>query len=414
LNQIAVPGSTSATQLAIDFHRTMERLETSDAPDIATLILHKAAAQRVSDIHLVPTESTTRMQWRIDGVLHLIAEFDADLGSRLTTRFKVMAGLLTYRTDQPQEGRVSREYSANEIRVSTFPTLHGEKAALRLFGQRDHLQRVDQLGFPAAISEAIQQQLCATSGVMLLTGPSGSGKTTTGYACLREVIARSDDQRSVMTLEDPIEVAVDGATQSQVRPAVGFDLAAGLKALMRQDPDVILVGEIRDAATADSVFQAALTGHLVITTFHAGSASEAVGRLLEMGIEPYLMRSALRMILCQRLLRRRCECQGSPENISRQRNSSDNSSQSPGPSLACTACGGTGYHGRMVLAEMLDLSTPELARAILQRCAADEIEQAARAAGMLTLHEAAAEAVRDGVTLEAEVFRVLGRQQRQQ
>jgi len=382
----------------------------SEAPDVSRLILQQARLHRASDVHLVPTETGTRMQWRIDGVLHDIAEFSDDLGSRLVARFKVTAGLLTYRSDVPQEGRIAREYSEAETRVSTLPTLHGEKAAIRLFAGNDALQRVNQLGLPADIGEALVASLTQTSGVILFTGPSGSGKTTTAYACLREIIAQSDARRSVMTLEDPIEVALQGATQSQVRPSVGFDLPTGLRAMMRQDPDVILVGEIRDPATAESVFQAALTGHLVITTFHAGSAAEAVSRLLEMGIEPYLMRSTIRTIICQRLLRRLCEQCSSESNPERDPELADKSYVDTGQRSACAACGGTGYHGRTVLAEMLDLSKPEMARVILQRCDASEISSAAEQTGMKSLSERSAELVARTVTSQGEVFRVLGRQ----
>jgi general secretion pathway protein E len=400
------------SSLTADFSRDMQALpaeSVSEAPHVADLILQAARRHRASDIHLVPTGLATRMQWRIDGVLQQVAEFDTDLGTRLLARFKVMCGLLTYRTDVPQEGRIAREHSDSEVRISTLPTLHGEKIAIRLFAQNDQLQRVDQLGLPQDVADGVTQQLGATSGVILLTGPSGSGKTTTAYACLRNIIANSADQRSVMTLEDPIEVAVDGTTQSQVRPTVGFDLAAGLKAMMRQDPDVIFVGEIRDPSTAESVFQAALTGHLVITTFHAGSAAEAIGRLLEMQIEPYLMRSTIRTITCQRLLRRHCQTCQCPDSVDGFSDSSDNSRKHLDQDTACTACGGTGYHGRLVLAEMLDLSTPEMARVILQRCDASEIASAAASTGMTVLAQRAAMAVNNGDTSQDEVFRVLGR-----
>jgi type II secretory ATPase GspE/PulE/Tfp pilus assembly ATPase PilB-like protein len=356
------------------------------------------------------------MQWRVDGVLHAIAGFDRDLASRIIARLKVISGLLTYRTDVPQEGRVAREYSPTEVRVTTFPTLHGEKAAIRMFAQQ-----LAQLGLPQNILGPLARQLDATAGVILLTGPSGSGKTTTVYACLREIIAQSRGARCIMTLEDPIEVAVDGATQSQVRPSTGFDLATGLRSLMRQDPDVILVGEIRDPQTAEAAFQAALTGHLVLTTFHAGSACEALTRLLDMQIEPYLLRSGLRSVICQRLLRRSCtHCStdgvnirsrvetGIAEKSEKLSDRSDKSGLAVTPGSTCSHCGSTGYSGRMVLAEMLDPDQPEIARAILQRTDARQLATLAESAGMETLQQAAATAVTAGLTNREEVLRVLG------
>jgi type II secretory ATPase GspE/PulE/Tfp pilus assembly ATPase PilB-like protein len=396
---------------------------TSDdyVPNIVRLILGEARKGRASDVHLVPSESALMMQWRVDGVLHAIAGFDRELAARIIARLKVISGLLTYRTDVPQEGRVAREYSPTEVRVTTFPTLHGEKAAIRMFAENDQLQQLAQLGLPRNILSPLARQLDATAGVILLTGPSGSGKTTTVYACLREIIAQSRGARCIMTLEDPIEVAVDGATQSQVRPSTGFDLATGLRSLMRQDPDVILVGEIRDPQTAEAAFQAALTGHLVLTTFHAGSACEALTRLLDMQIEPYLLRSGLRSVICQRLLRRSCaHCSpgdpsmqslaeiGIAEKSEKLSDRSDKSGLAVTPGSTCSHCGSTGYSGRMVLAEMLDPDQPEIARAILQRTDARQLATLAESAGMETLLQAAVKAIAAGLTSHEEVLRVLG------
>ncbi len=406
--------------LAAGFVEVLGQLSaTSDeyVPSIVTLLLDQARRARASDIHLVPTESALIVQWRIDGVLHPIAGFDRDLAPRVVARLKVISGLLTYRTDVPQEGRVSREFSRTEVRVTTFPTLHGEKAAIRLFAENDELQNLKQLGLPEEVEKELREHLAATAGVILLTGPSGSGKTTTAYACLRDIIADSAGTRCIMSLEDPVEVAVEGATQSQVRPAAGFDLATGLRSLMRQDPDVIFVGEIRDPATAEAAFQAALTGHLVLTTFHAGNSAEAMTRLLEMQIEPYLIRSGLRTVICQRLLRRTCpSCHGQaaeseiirPHVMESERTINKSESQ-PAQHTACTVCGSTGYHGRLVLAEMLDPSSPEVAKAILNKLDAPEVARLAESSGMKTLLQRAATAVTSGQTSYDEVLRVLGR-----
>lgn len=384
-------------------------------PDVVRLILTEARKSRASDVHLVPSESALMMQWRIDGVLHAVAGFDKELAGRIIARLKVICGLLTYRTDVPQEGRVAREYSTSEVRVTTFPTLYGEKAAIRMFAESDVLQTLDELGLPDVICQNVRSHLAATAGVLLWTGPSGSGKTTSAYACLRDIIAQSAGARCVMTLEDPIEVAIDGATQSQVRPSAGFDLTSGLRSLMRQDPDVILVGEIRDPATAEAAFQAALTGHLVLSTFHAGSAAEALARLLDMQIEPYLLRSGLRSIVCQRLLRRTCpKCHGpqrgrlDPEKSDAPGNSLDKSGPGIGPAAACEQCGSTGYLGRLVLAEMLDPDVPEIARAILNKSDSRLLASLAESTGMETLRQSADRAISNGQTTLDEVLRVLG------
>ena len=192
------------------------------------------------------------------------------------------------------------------MRLSTFPTLYGEKAVVRLFAGAGRFLRLDDLGLPDEVREALGALLAETSGAIVLSGPAGSGKTTTIYACLRELVAATAGRRSLATLEDPIEVAVPGVTQSQVNLAAGFTLETGLRSLLRQDPEVIVVGEIRDRPTAETAFQASLTGHLVLTTFHAGSAAGALGRLADMGIEPYLLRSGVLAVVSQRLLRRLC------------------------------------------------------------------------------------------------------------
>ncbi|MCE2795416.1 MAG: GspE/PulE family protein [Planctomyces sp.] len=378
-------------------------------PETVQMMLLQAAHQRVSDIHLTPEETILRMQWRIDGVLQTAAGFDREFGSRLVARLKVIAGLLTYRTDVPQEGRVAAEFSESEIRVSTFPTLYGEKAAVRLFGGNSERQMLEQLGLPAESERCLWQQLLATSGVLLITGPSSSGKTTTAYALIREILRQSAGARCVMTMEDPIESAIAGAAQSQVRPAAGFDLAAGLKSMMRQDPDVIMVGEIRDPATAEATFQAALTGHLVIATFHAGSAVEALTRLLEMGLEPYLVRSALNLVVSQRLLRRSCDCRHSREGISPARQvSPDKSLSTEGLSFGCNRCGGTGYLGRMALAECLDPSFPLVARSLLARSDSQALFAAAEQSGLVSLKELGERAIRAGETTREEFLRVFG------
>ena len=293
-------------------------------------------------------------------------------------RLKVLAELLTYRTDVPQEGRIRGAPGEVEMRVSTFPTLFGEKAVVRLFASPGLFLRLDDLGLPAEVSDGLGRLLGETSGAIVLSGPAGSGKTTTIYACLRELAARSSGQRSLATLEDPIEAVVPGVAQAQVNLAAGLTLESGLKSLLRQDPEVIAIGEIRDRATAEIALQAALTGHLILTTFHAGSACEVIGRLLDMGIEPYVVRSGLRAVVAQRLVRRLCSCSTPAEHSDQFLGLPVQSARVP---RGCELCRGTGYRGRTVLAELLLPEQDELARAILARADVRQLEQVAVAAG---------------------------------
>jgi type II secretory ATPase GspE/PulE/Tfp pilus assembly ATPase PilB-like protein len=291
------------------------------------------------------------------------------------------------------------------MRVSTFPTLHGERAVVRLFAAEGRYLYLADLALPGEIQSALARLVNETSGAILLTGPAGSGKTTTAYACLREVARASAGWRSVVTLEDPIEMALTGVSQSQVQSAAGFTLATGLRSLMRQDPEVILVGEIRDTETVETVFQAALTGHLVISTFHAGSAVGAISRLLDMGIEPYLITSGLRAVLHQRLLRRLCECSQEMSDAGDRLGLPISHAHK---ALSCDRCRHTGYKGRLAVAEMLPTLSGGLAQAVLRRNDSGELARLAKAAGMTTVFERACAAVEAGQTDPAEVRRVLG------
>jgi type II secretory ATPase GspE/PulE/Tfp pilus assembly ATPase PilB-like protein len=396
--------------LADQFQRLLPAIGPADpqyVPQLVEAILQASRAARATDVHLVPAADHLQMSWRIDGVLQPVASFPSALSPRIVARLKVLAHLLTYRIDTPQEGRLLPPAGApsDEVRLSTFPTLFGEKAVLRLFTGAGRYQRMDELGLPPEVLQTLQRLLEETGGVILLTGPAGSGKTTTIYAALRELADKSHGGRSLVSLEDPIEIVVPGVAQSQVQPAAGFDLVTGLRSLMRQDPEVIMVGEIRDRETAETVFQAALTGHLVLTTFHAGSTAQAVNRLSDMGIEPYLLRSAIRAIVCQRLLRRLCDC-------ARPIGSDDEKLGLPvgqaRVATGCEACQETGYRGRFLLTELLVPAGAELGREILSRSDAADLERRAISAGMVSQFMRACRAVNEGVTSPAEVRRVLG------
>jgi type II secretory ATPase GspE/PulE/Tfp pilus assembly ATPase PilB-like protein len=353
------------------------------------LVLAEGVHRSASDVHFEPTPAALEVRFRIDGVIHPVATLPRELAPNVIARLKVLSELLTYRVDVPQEGRIRLAESGNveDMRVSTFPTVHGEKAVVRIFHAAAELLELDQLGLSPEIERNLTALLKERSGAIFLTGPSGSGKTTTIYACLRR-LAGDGAGRHIVTIEDPVERWVEGVSQSQARPGSTFDFARGLRSLMRQDPDVIMVGEIRDPETAAAATEAALTGHLVFSTLHAGSACGVIGRLLEMGIEPYVLTSGLRGILNQRLLRRLCEaCRNSPG--------------------GCTACGGAGYRGRLLIAELLTIDAA-IRQAILAKADTDTLEAVAAQTGWKTIRHAADEAVGAGRTTSEEVVRVLG------
>lgn len=377
-------------------------------------ILTAARDANASDVHLRPTADKMEMAWRLDGVLQPVAVFPRELAPQIVARLKVLAELLTYRTDTPQEGRIRSASTTSHIvpgeqdvetRLSTFPTLFGEKAVLRLFVGSGKYRQLPELGLPVDVLPNLQRLLEETSGVILLTGPAGSGKTTTIYACLREIDQQAGGGRSLVSLEDPIEVVVPGVDQAQVHPPSGFDMTVGLKSLLRQDPDVLMVGEIRDRDTAETVFQASLTGHLVLTTFHAGSSSQAVSRLGDMGIETYLLHSGLLAIVCQRLLRQLCEC---ARESSETRDLMGLPLESVKVPVGCSACRGTGYRGRFVIAELLLPTWEEVGAGILANENARRLEELAIGSGMISQWERGLKAVQSGQTSPQEVRRVLG------
>jgi general secretion pathway protein E len=369
------------------------------------MVLAAARKAGVSDVHFQPTGDGLELKFRLDGVLKTVSVFPAQGAVNIIARLKVLAGLLTYHTDRPQEGRIRLPQDDVEMRVCTFPTLHGERTVVRLFGGAERYQRLDDLGLPDDVLGPLRLQLSETSGAILVSGPAGSGKTTTVYACLREIARQGNGARSLVSIEDPIEVAVDGVAQSQVHLPAGLDLANGLRFLMRQDPEVIMVGEIRDRATADTALQASLSGHLLLSTFHAGSAAETIGRLSDMGIEPYILRSGLLAIVNQRLLRRLCSCAAPTDDPDAKLGLAVERVMTP---RGCEQCGGTGYRGRFLLVEMLTLSRSNLAHAILAHSETAAMERLAVEAGMIDRWRRACRAVNEGLTSPAEVRRVLG------
>ncbi|MBL4885831.1 MAG: type II/IV secretion system protein, partial [Planctomycetaceae bacterium] len=380
-------------------------LTAEQVPRLIDQIQNCAREAGASDIHLRPTEAGTEMRWRIDGVIQKVALFPGGIAGNIVARLKVLANLLTYRVDVPQEGRVQSSNAGKETRISVFPTQYGEKVVIRLFASSGHYDTITQLGLPDDIVEKFQYYLGQTSGVIVLTGPAGSGKTTTIYAALREIINNSRGERSLVSLEDPVEVIVPEVDQTSINAKSGMDMMTGLRSLVRQDPDVIMVGEIRDRETAETVFQASLIGNLVLTTFHAGSCTRSLSRLSDMGIEPYLLRSGLLAAFSQRLVRTLCDCKtisSDPEQLLSGR------FKSVAIPEGCPNCRGTGHAGRRVISEVLDPELPAIAQAILNRQDVKQINEYAKQSGMISLRSRAETLVEAHEISPLEMVRVLG------
>ncbi|MEL6106478.1 MAG: GspE/PulE family protein [Planctomycetota bacterium] len=407
-------GSASATEsldLTTERERIVNRIghlkPTTDAyaTEFVDQMLQFARRVRTSDLHLQPTFRGLEVRFRNDGILLPLGEFPIGASSSIVSRLKVLANLLTYRSDIPQEGRIEAPGEGTEIRVSTYPTLHGERGVLRFFGHGNQYRMLEDLGHTDEIVRSLKDCLAETSGAMIICGPAGSGKSTTLYASLRHLVARTRGSRNLMSLEDPIEVPIEGVSQSQINAGAGFDLNVGLRSLLRQDPEVIMIGEMRDPEVADVAIQASLTGQLMITSFHADSAVTAVSRLLDMGIEAYLLRSGIIGICCQRLLRKLCHCAVESRDATDFLGLPIDWCKVP---AGCADCSDSGYQGRMITSEFLSLRDSTLADAILDTKDSRAMYRIAVDSGMKSLWERATELVRDGLTSPAEVRRVLG------
>ncbi len=378
--------------------------------DLVDEIIKEGLRRGASDIHMEPAGDHVHIRFRLDGVLHPAVAVRTDLASNVVARVKVLADLLTYQTDVPQEGRINRDKvgAASDLRVSTFPTVSGEKVVIRLFDPWTKDVSLTDLGYAETVRTELERQLRMPKGMILLTGPAGSGKTTTIYAALRFILKATGGAKNVVTVEDPVERLLPGVTQTQVHPASGLTFARCLRSLMRQDPEVIVVGEIRDHETADIAIEAGLTGHLVISTIHSGTAAGVFTRLLEMGVEPYLITSSVNFVVAQRLIRKLCEkCKrpvaaetrllGLPPDLL---------GRACEPS-GCSACFGTGYLGRAPIVEHLKMSEP-IQKGILARVSMENLQHAAVTLGMRTLEESAMDALRRGLSSPPEICRVLG------
>jgi len=385
-------------------------VEEAPIVKLVNTLVSRAVNERASDIHIEPAERDLRVRFRIDGVLHEVMTTPKSVTGAVVSRLKIMADLDIAERRVPQDGRVSLRVRGRDIdlRVATLPTIYGEKVVLRILDKDDAILALPDLGFLPESLARFESSYTKPYGAILVTGPTGSGKTTTLYSTLN-IVNRED--RNIITVEDPVEYRLPGIIQVQVNRKAGLVFATALKAILRSDPDVVLIGEVRDGETAKTAIEAALTGHLVLTTLHTNDASSSIGRLIDMGVEPYLVSSALDSIVAQRLGRRICErCrqprEATPEMMAKMGLDSDADPITIYDAVGCKACTDTGYRGRVSINEVL-LVSEEIQRMAVDRRPSDEIKKIAVEQGMLTLRQDGMEKVRLGMTTLEEVLRVV-------
>lgn len=378
--------------------------------DLVNLIIARAVERRASDVHVEPFEGGLRVRYRVDGVLHVSETLPWRLHPVVSSRVKIMAGLNIAERRLPQDGRVKHTASGKEvdIRVSTVPTLYGESIVMRLLDPESALA-LEGLGFSARTREAFSLLAAQPHGMILVTGPTGSGKTTTLYAALSRI---DTGGKKVITIEDPIEYKLDGVNQIQVKPSIGLTFAKGLRSIVRQDPDIIMVGEIRDAETAEIAVHSALTGHLILSTMHTNDAPGAIARLLDMGVEGYLISSCLLGVLAQRLVRVICPaCRETYAPSERELGLLAEARMLPGGVAAlsrgkgCGECGGTGYMGRTGIFELMPV-TDRVRELTVERQGAAALKGAALSEGMVGLRADGWDKVVSGITTVEEIERV--------
>src|SRR5216683_162266 len=407
---VGVPAETSVADDSLDDLRDL----AGGAPIVRTVdeLLRLAVEQRATDLHIEPFDGVLQARLRIDGLLEAIPAPPFSMARGILSRLKIMAGLNITERRLPQDGRARMAVGGTEVdlRIATTPTMHGESAAVRLLRKGSGLVTLDDIGLSARDDAVLRGALQAPFGMIIVTGPTGSGKTTTLAASLATI---NEPKRKILTIEDPIEYHIFGINQTQVHPAIGLTFATALRSFLRHDPDVIMVGEMRDGETAHIGVHAALTGHLVLTTLHTNTAASAVPRLIDMGIESFIIASSIRIIVGQRLVRVLCEHCKQPRRLAADDFSADRRYAALGfrvgevvhDAKGCESCGFSGFRGRKGLFEVMDVS-PEVRKAIGPKTEAVELERVARSEGMTTMIEDGVAKCRAGVTTIDEVFRV--------
>ncbi len=399
--------STASVDQEVDLAALRQQVEDAPVVRLVNLMIAEAIDARASDIHVEPSRDRVTVRFRIDGVLHEVMKPPKNLQMAITSRIKVLADLDIAVRLLPQDGRLSVHLPDREVdlRVSTLPTSHGEKVVMRLFDKSAFERRVENLGLEGATLEAFRLAIRQPYGMILISGPTGSGKTTTLYSALQDI---KTVHRNLVTVEDPIEYHIEGVAQVHANQKVGMTFARALRSILRQDPDVIMVGEIRDGETADIAVKSALTGHLVFSTVHANDAPGTLTRLADMGVPRYLVGSAMALVMAQRLVRRVCErCKElilpEPEQLAAFAADAELLRGHPVPrGRGCMACKQTGYTGRVALFEVLELSRA-IRRLVLDGANEDEIKKRALADGFVTLRKAGIRKVIEGITTLDEV-----------
>ena len=393
----------------------LERLKdlASEAPVIrlVNVMITRAVEMRASDIHVEAAETGLRIRYRIDGVLRDMEPPPAPLKAAVISRIKIMARLNIAERRLAQDGRIRQIVRGQEIdlRVSTTPAIHGESVVLRILDRGSLALDFETIGFDAELLPAWRAITGQPHGIVLVTGPTGSGKTTTLYTTLGELNAA---ERKILTIEDPVEYVLAGVNQVQVKPQIGLTFASALRSFLRQDPDIMMIGEIRDLETAQIAVQAALTGHLVLSTVHTNDAASAVTRLLDMGIETYLLPSTLNGVLAQRLVRKLCPACRAPHPVPAELDHMleeaglAHDARSVFRAVGCPACSGTGYHGRTMILELMPM-TDAIRPLVLRRADSRDLQAAALSDGMQTMHANGLRKVLAGVTTFEEVARVI-------
>lgn len=383
-----------------------EVVEGAPVIKLANALLSRAISMRASDIHIEPQQRRVRVRFRVDGLLQEVMTVPKDLQHPLVSRIKIMASLDIAERRVPQDGRCTliSQQGSFDFRVSTFPSVFGENVVIRILDKQTAMIDLQKLGMADTPRDKLRQRLEEPQGLVLVTGPTGSGKTTTLYASLHYL---NTIIRNIITIEDPVEYQLDGIIQGNVNPKAGITFAAGLRSILRQDPDVILVGEIRDEETASIAVESALTGHLVLSSIHANDAASSVTRLIDMGVEPFLLGSSLSCCVAQRLLRSCCtkclEVYEPDTDVLKQLGLPTDFEYKRGK--GCEACSKTGYRGRIGAFELLEIS-PQIRKMILAGRHATEIRDFAMTQGMQTLREDATRRILEGVTTVEEVMRV--------
>ena len=387
----------------------LQGAEAAPVVRLVDVVLADAVRARASDVHIEPQAGELRIRYRVDGLLRDVMTVPRNATAAMVSRIKIVSGLDIAERRRPQDGRakLTVDRMTVEARISTLPTLHGEKVVIRLLPRSDDVPMLSRTGLAPSQLELVTNALVQAQGLVLITGPTGSGKTNTLYAAIQQV---STPDRNIVTLEDPVEVQVAGITQVQVHEKSGLTFARGLRSVLRQDPDIVLVGEVRDTETAELALQASLTGHLVLTTLHTNNAVAAVTRLVDMGVEPFLVASSLTLVVAQRLVRTPCAACAAPYVPSPRTlallglTESDLDEATPRRGKGCSECGGTGYRGRTGVFEVLPV-TAQLRQVLLTTPTEAAIGAAARAHGMLTLRASALAAAHRGETTYEEVLR---------